>query len=79
VDGDTDAEVLDFVVDRYGEFVLLNPPASGSTLILWLAGPAMLIVAGAGAALYLRGRRNGREPEKLSATEQAELDKIIRS
>lgn len=79
VAGDTDEQVLDFVVDRYGEFVLLNPPATGSTLILWLAGPGMLLLAGGAAVVYLRGRRPSGEAAGLSAAEQAELDKIIGS
>jgi len=77
VAGDSDAEVLEFIVARYGEFVLLNPPATGSTLILWLAGPGMLLLAGGGAFAYLRSRRPEGEAAALSTTEQAELDKII--
>jgi cytochrome c-type biogenesis protein CcmH len=54
--GDTDAQVLDYVVARYGEFVLFKPRADGSTLILWLAGPAMLLL-GAGVALAMARKR----------------------
>lgn len=56
VAGDTDDDVIDFVVARYGEYVLLNPPATGSTLILWTAGPVMLIVALATGLIYVRRR-----------------------
>lgn len=55
--GDDDTEVIDFLVARYGEYVLLKPQASGSNLVLYLAGPAMLIAALGIAALYLRRRR----------------------
>jgi len=79
VAGDTDEQVLEFVVDRYGEFVLLNPPATGSTLILWLAGPGMLLLAGGAAVIYLRGRRPSGQAVALSMAEQAELDKILGS
>ncbi|MCE6968112.1 cytochrome c-type biogenesis protein [Cereibacter sphaeroides] len=80
VAGDSDAEVMDFVVDRYGEYVLLNPTAGGANLILWIAGPAML-TAGLGiAALYLRRRRNAPEPEaaRLSEDEKARLAEILK-
>ena len=56
VAGDSDDEVVQFVVDRYGEYVLLNPRVTGSNIVLWLAGPAMLLIgAGIGWA-YLRRR-----------------------
>ncbi|WP_128254192.1 cytochrome c-type biogenesis protein [Falsirhodobacter deserti] len=75
--GDTDAEVSDFVVDRYGEYVLLSPPARGTTLLLWAAGP-LLLLGGAGiAALYLRRRRTG-PTEPLSDKEKARLDQILK-
>lgn len=57
--GDTDAEAVAFIVDRYGEYVLLNPTVTGINLILWLAGPAMLLTGLGTAALYLRRRRSG--------------------
>jgi cytochrome c-type biogenesis protein CcmH len=76
--GDSDEEVIDFVVDRYGEYVLLNPRASGSTLILWIAGPVLLLAGIGIAALYLRRRSGGGAPEELSAEERARLDAILR-
>ena len=45
VAGDTDQEAVDFMVARYGEYVLLNPRATGSNLILWIAGPTLFILA----------------------------------
>lgn len=45
-EGNTDAEVYDFLVQRYGEFVLYRPPMSGFTLFLWLAPGALLLVGG---------------------------------
>lgn len=59
VAGDTDAEVIEFVVSKYGDFVLLKPPVKPSTYALW-AGPFLLLVIGAvGFGAYiLRQRRN---------------------
>ncbi|MEM8629785.1 MAG: cytochrome c-type biogenesis protein [Pseudomonadota bacterium] len=81
VEGDSDAEAIDFIVDRYGEFVLLRPDARGANLILWAAGPAMLLLAGVGAFFYIRrrGRSDETAPAKLSADEQARLDEILKS
>lgn len=78
--GDTDAEVIAYLVDRYGEYVLLEPPATGSTLILWVAGPALLVVALGGAAVYLRRRRAGADaaPAPLSEAERARLQEILK-
>ena len=42
VAGDSNEEVVDYIVDRYGEYVLLNPTTGGANLLLWLAGPLML-------------------------------------
>ncbi len=79
-DGASDAEVLDWFLVRYGEFVLMDPPKSGSTLFLWLAGPAMLILAGGIAVGYLRTRsRSGGESsaDELSDAEKARLQEIL--
>jgi len=43
VAGDTDEEAIDFIVDRYGEYVLLRPTVTGANWLLWAAGPLMLI------------------------------------
>lgn len=69
--GATDDEVLDFFVDRYGEFVLMRPRAEGLTLILWIAGPLMLLGAGALVAAYLRSRSRA-APAAADALDPAE-------
>lgn len=76
--GDSDAEVVDFIVDRYGEFVLLEPRVTGSTIALWLAGPAMLIL-GVGVALNYARRRERAAPEdaRLSEDEATRLRDIM--
>ncbi|WP_101068102.1 cytochrome c-type biogenesis protein [Roseovarius salinarum] len=80
--GDTNEEVVDFVVDRYGEYVLLQPRTDGWNLVLWAAGPAMLFLGGGIAAVYLRRRARaqeagGAQTDHLSAEEQARLREIM--
>jgi cytochrome c-type biogenesis protein CcmH len=68
VAGDTDQQILDYVVARYGVFVLLDPPFEPATYLLWLAPP--LLVLGAGALLISRARRRRVEPETAALTEE---------
>jgi cytochrome c-type biogenesis protein CcmH len=76
VAGDTDAEVVDFIVARYGEGVLFNPPAEGVNLVLWLAGPALLL---AGIAVAVTANQRRAVPEAaLSADEEARLQEILK-
>lgn len=77
VEGDTDEEVIDFLVARYGEYVLLNPRATGSSLILYIAGPAMLLAALGISAAYLRRRRAQPESERLSEAERTRLSELL--
>ena len=80
VAGDSDTEVVDFIVARYGEYVLLKPRSDGINMVLWLAGPLMLLLAGGLSAFYLRGR--ARAPvtgeAALSPSEQARLNEILK-
>ena len=76
VAGDTDAEVVDYIVDRYGEGVLFNPRAEGANLILWLAGPALLL-AGIGLAVAA-GRRRAVPDVALTGDEEARLRDILK-
>ncbi|MFK7875374.1 MAG: cytochrome c-type biogenesis protein CcmH [Paracoccaceae bacterium] len=77
-EGQSDQDVKDWFVTRYGEFVLMDPPKTGSSLALWLAGPAMLAVGALGALSYLRGRSKPEAVAALSPTEQARLDEILK-
>ncbi|WP_342070755.1 cytochrome c-type biogenesis protein [Yoonia algicola] len=77
VEGDTDAQAVDFLVARYGEFVLLRPNTDGANIVLWLAAPALLLIALGVGWSTIRARRD--TTEALSETEQAELEKILRS
>src|SRR5437879_7547773 len=80
--GDSDAQVIDFLVARYGEFVLLKPRLNQHTLVLWLLPP--LALAGGGLALWTYARRRARPaaqerdaPLKLSAEEEARLARLL--
>jgi cytochrome c-type biogenesis protein CcmH len=80
VAGDTNQETVAYIVDRYGEYVLLSPTTTGTNLLLWLAGPLMF---GAGlimAGVYLRRRATAPEPAvaRLNAEEEARLRDILR-
>ncbi len=74
--GDSDAEAVAFIVDRFGEYVLLNPTTGGANLILWLAGPGLLMAGAALAVAYTRRRAGGAMPEALTAEEQARLREL---
>lgn len=80
--GDSNKQVIDYLVSRYGEFVLLKPRFETHTLLLWLLPPLVLIAGGLG--LWLHIRRRGRDAARatdaskpLSADEQARLDKLL--
>ncbi|WP_051329943.1 cytochrome c-type biogenesis protein [Niveispirillum irakense] len=80
VAGDSDQQVLAYVTDRYGDFVLLRPPVKSYTIALW-AGPfVVLLLAGLGTAFYLRRRRHEVEtttlPE-LTAEEETRLQALL--
>ncbi|MBB3712564.1 cytochrome c-type biogenesis protein CcmH [Limimaricola variabilis] len=74
--GDSDTEVVRAVVDRYGEYVLLKPDTSGANLILWLAAPALLVLAGGVAFISIRRRASGPE-DRLSEEEEARLRDLL--
>jgi cytochrome c-type biogenesis protein CcmH len=76
--GDTDEQAVAFIVDRYGEYVLLNPPAKGINLALWLAGPGLLVLGGGVAYAMLRRRSGTAGQPPLSAEEEARLAEILK-
>jgi cytochrome c-type biogenesis protein CcmH len=80
VAGDSDRAVLDYLVQRYGEWVLLKPRFNAQTLLLWL-GPVLLLMLGGGIvfALYRRqARAQVVVPAALDAEEQRRLDALLR-
>jgi cytochrome c-type biogenesis protein CcmH len=77
VAGDSNAEVKSFLVDRYGEFVLLKPVFSIANAALWLAGPLLFILGLIASVGYLRGRKVA-TPDALDAEEQAALDDLLK-
>ena len=69
-------QVIDFVIDRYGEYVLLNPKISFENLILWLSGPFFLIIGGIIGWRYTR-QKNKESPKSLNEKEKKRLDEIL--
>jgi cytochrome c-type biogenesis protein CcmH len=83
--GDTDQQVLNFLVARYGEFILLKPPFNWSTALLWLLSPLVLIGAGFGLVRTLRRQRQSvagdvptMQPAPLSEAEELRLQALLR-
>lgn len=76
--GDSDEQVMTFVVDRYGDYVLLRPPFKTTTLVLWL-GPLGLFLLGILLVVifYRRRRQDAVPPQPLSAEEQRRLDALL--
>ncbi len=76
--GDNDTQVRDYLVQRYGDFILLKPPFKSETLLLWLT-PFGVLLAG-GAALFAMSRRRRRESAveaSLSDTDEARLKALL--
>ncbi len=72
--GDTNQQVRDFLVARYGQFILLRPPFEAQTLLLW----GTPVLGGIGIVLAQRRRRSVRDPAKpLSADERLRLDELL--
>ncbi|WP_299140729.1 cytochrome c-type biogenesis protein [uncultured Tateyamaria sp.] len=77
--GQTHDQIVDFFVERYGEFVLMTPRASGSNWMLWAAGPLMFLLAAGVGFFYVRGRSTtpAAEDAALSAEESRRLREIL--
>jgi len=78
VAGDSDTQVIGYVTDRYGDFVLLKPPVKAATLLLWF-GPAVVLLGGAGLLFaYYRRRGPAAAPMKeLDAGERERLTRLL--
>jgi cytochrome c-type biogenesis protein CcmH len=75
--GRSDREIIDFMVARYGDFVLYRPPLKGTTLLLW-GGPLLLLLAGVLVAWrVLKGRRGHADERPLSDEERREAERLL--
>jgi cytochrome c-type biogenesis protein CcmH len=74
--GQTDAEIKDFMVARYGDFVLFKPPVKSSTYLLWF-GPFGLLIIGLGVWFVLARRRQDEATTTLSAADKARLAQLL--
>ncbi|WP_417819299.1 cytochrome c-type biogenesis protein CcmH [Terasakiella sp.] len=81
--GDSNQEVKDYLVSRYGDFVLLKPPMNAKTMVLWF-GPALMIVIGLVGIVFYYRRRSAQAAQgkgiavPLTAQEQARLDALMK-
>lgn len=79
--GDSNNQVLDYIVARYGEYVLLNPRLAPHTWAMWFAGPLVLLLGGFGLVMAYRRRRAAPAPKPaartLSEDEARQLDDIM--
>jgi cytochrome c-type biogenesis protein CcmH len=76
--GDSDAQAVKFLTDRYGDFVLLKPPVEPATYVLWFGPAILLVVAAAGGVVYLRRRKAVPAPAPLSAAESKHLAQLLK-
>ncbi len=81
VAGDTDIQVVDHLVARYGDYVLLRPPFQTNTLALWIGPPLLAVVVVALGLLFFRSYQRQQSarsgPEPLSPTDRAQLDALV--
>lgn len=81
LEGDTDAEVKQYMVDRYGEFVLLKPVYNLANALLWLAGPILFVLGLIASILYIRGQKPiaaGSNAAPLTEEEHAALNRALK-
>jgi cytochrome c-type biogenesis protein CcmH len=78
--GDSDTQVLDFLVARYGEFVLLRPRLAWHNAVLWGVPPAVLLIGIVAIVVVIRRRRAAPAPgaANLTAAEEARLSELLR-
>jgi cytochrome c-type biogenesis protein CcmH len=80
VEGDSNAQVVAFIVERYGEYVLLQPTKDGSNLALWLAAPTLFVIGLGSALIYLRRRETAPDPSgpALDPDEERRLRELMK-
>ncbi len=77
VAGDSNGQVIQYMVDRYGDYVLLRPPVKVTTYALWFGPAVILLIAVAGLAVMARRRRGKPGPKALSAREAARVRELL--
>jgi len=78
VAGDTDGQARQAIVDRYGDFVLLDPPVKPATYVLWFGPAGLLLIGLIGTVIWLRRRPATAEPVRpLDAVERRSLDRML--
>lgn len=75
--GDSDDAIRAYLVQRYGDFILLKPPFKPSTLLLWAAPVLVLLLGGGGVLLALRRRTSLASARALSESEKAKLETLL--
>ena len=78
IEGDTNEQVIEFVVARYGDYVLLKPPVQQNTLLLWRAPVLFALIAGGVFFMVVSRRTKTTAPTRLTEQEQREIDEILR-
>lgn len=74
--GDSDRAVTDYLVERYGDYVLLKPRVQTNTIVLWLAPLTALAIGATGAFFFLRGAKARSRPAPLTPEEAAAIEKL---
>jgi cytochrome c-type biogenesis protein CcmH len=77
--GDSDEQVVNYIVSRYGDFVLLRPPVKPATYALWFGPALILLIAGFGVVVFLKRRRDGAAAgaKPLDAAEKERLEALL--
>jgi cytochrome c-type biogenesis protein CcmH len=75
--GDTDAQAVKYLTDRYGDFVLLKPPVVPATYLLWFGPIIVLLLAGSGAFVYVRKRKALAPVAPLSEAEEKRIERLL--
>lgn len=75
--GRSDTQIRDYMVERYGDFVLYRPPFKATTALLWLGPPALVVVGAFTWVVIVRRRRAQAAPREPSAKRRAEIEKLL--
>ena len=75
--GRSDGQIVDFMVERYGDFVLYRPPLKVTTLLLWFGPPVLLLLGMVFLLRYLKARRKRVEQQPLSAGERRAAEALL--